>query len=179
MNLFSTEKPKKIIVDPNFQTPIPVCQYMVDMIPPNAKNILEPTAGLENIVSLLKNYNVTAPEDFFLMKQKRFDCVVMNPPFSSKSAFTDNIPAGVDIKGMKIGYHILFECMNMSDNVIALVPWFTISDSDVRLRFIKKFGLKSITALPRKTFQYARIQTCVLELEKGYSGESLFKTLHI
>jgi hypothetical protein len=57
-----------------------------------------------------------------------------------------------------------------------LMPWFTISDSDVRLRHIKSYGLKSITALPRKTFEYARIQTCVFELEKGFKGESLFKT---
>ncbi len=86
-----------------------------------------------------------------------------------------NAPPEAVIKGMRLGYHILLECMQMSDNIIALMPWFTISDSDVRLRYLKDFGLKSITALPRKTFQYARIQTMVIELHKGWSGPTEFK----
>jgi hypothetical protein len=49
-----------------------------------------------------------------------------------------------------------------------------ISDSDVRLRFIKKWGLISVTSLPRKTFKYARIQTMVLHLQKGYQGPTEF-----
>lgn len=107
------------------------------------------------------------------MEKQRYDCIVTNPPFSSKYAFC--VPDHLKDKGMKLGYHILKELMGMSDNIIALVPWFTISDSDVRLRYIKKYGLKSITALPRKTFRYARIQTCILELEKGFSGSTEFK----
>ncbi len=98
----------------------------------------------------------------------------MNPPFSSKSAF--GLPAELDKTGMRIGYHILKECMEMSDNVIALMPWFTLVDSDVRMRELKAWGIKSITALPRKTFQYARIQTCVLELDKNFKGDAIFKT---
>jgi hypothetical protein len=73
---------------------------------------------------------------------------------------------------------MLNECMKMSDNIIALMPWFTISDSDVRLRFLKSYGIKSLTALPRKTFQYARIQTVIIELQKGYQDETVFKTFH-
>jgi hypothetical protein len=65
--------------------------------------------------------------------------------------------------------------MKMSDNVIALMPWFTISDSDVRLRTLKGFGIKSLTALPRKTFDYVRIQTVVIELQKGYKDSTIFK----
>jgi hypothetical protein len=80
---------------------------------------------------------------------------------------------------MRLGYHILTECMNMSDNVIALMPWFTLSDSDVRLRSLKKYGLKSITALPRKTFEYVRIQTVIIELERGYEKETLFKVFDL
>ena len=71
------------------------------------------------------------------------------------------------------------KCLHMSDNVIALMPWFTISDSDVRLRALKTWGLKSITALPRKTFDYARIQTVVLELQKGYIGMTEFKVFDL
>lgn len=66
--------------------------------------------------------------------------------------------------------------MEMSDNVIALMPWYTISDSDVRMRYLKDYGIKSLTALPRKTFQYARIQTVIIELEKGYRAETIFRT---
>lgn len=101
----------------------------------------------------------------------------MNPPFSGKYTDMTNAPVGYDQKGMKVGYHILQECMTMSNHIIALMPWFTISDSDVRLRFLKSYGIKSLTALPRKTFQYARIQTCIIELEKDYIGETVFKIL--
>lgn len=79
---------------------------------------------------------------------------------------------------MRLGYFILTECLKMSDSVIALMPWFTISDSDVRLRFLKSWGIKSITALPRKTFQYARIQTVVLEMSKGFMGKTIFETFN-
>ena len=124
--------------------------------------MLEPSPGDGNIVAALWRYRVTAPTDFFLLPKQRFDCVVMNPPFSSKFCKLDNSPTGSDFNGMRMGYWFLTECMKMSDHVIALMPWFTISDSDVRLRHLKQWGLKSVTALPRKTFQYARIQTCVL-----------------
>lgn len=162
----------------DFQTPLSVVKYMVSMVPAGAVTVLEPTPGEGNIVSQLDGYQVTAPTDFFLLKKQMFDCVVMNPPFSSKYAVMENAPAEFDYHGMRLGYYILTECMKMSNTVIALMPWFTISDSDVRLRYLKEFGIKSITALPRKTFQYARIQTCILELVKGYKEETIFKTFN-
>lgn len=172
---------KKIEIDPNFQTPVPVCDYMVGMVPEGSSTILEPTPGLGNIVKSLEatgHFNITAAEDFFLLdRSRRYDCIVMNPPFSSKSAFMDNAPEGFDEKGMRLGYYMLTECMKMSDNVIALMPWFTLSDSDVRLRFLKSYGIKSLTALPRKTFQYARIQTVIIELEKYWGGKHYFERL--
>lgn len=173
-------------IEMQFQTPAAVCEYMCSMIPTNAYTVLEPTPGIGNLVRAIekelssrgKGYIVTTPSNFFDEKSYTtdpvYDCIVMNPPFSDKSAF--RLPNNDDYKGMKLGYAILKDCMNKSDNLIALMPWFTISDSDVRLRYIKSFGLKSITALPRKTFEYARIQTCILELQKGYKEESLFKT---
>lgn len=84
-------------------------------------------------------------------------------------------PIELHKSGMRMGYWFLTDCMRRSDRVIALMPWFTISDSDVRLRQLYRWGLKSVTALPRKTFQFARIQTVVLDLEKGYDGDTLFK----
>lgn len=173
-----------------FQTPMNVCNYMAGLIPDLSKKIkapmriLEPTPGAGNLVSAIEerffiindiNYEITAPKDFFLLPKQRFDCVIMNPLFSSKSAFMKNAPSELNKSGMRLGYYMLTECMNMSDNIIALMPWFTISDSDVRLRYLKDFGLKSLTALPRKTFQYARIQTVVIELEKGYKQDTQFR----
>ncbi|MCP9763834.1 hypothetical protein [Lacihabitans soyangensis] len=162
-----------------FQTPTAVCEYMVGLVPDGSRRILEPTRGLGNIVNALVRkgkYMVYQPEDFFLLdKTKRFDCVVMNPPFSLPSAKVENAPADVDLNGMRVGYYILEECMKLSDNVIALMPWFTIASSDVRLRKLKAYGMKSLTNLPRKTFDYARIQTTIIELEKGYQGETIFR----
>jgi len=157
----------------DFQTPIQVAEYMCSLIPPGTRTVLEPTPGEGNILRYLEDYKVTAPDNFFALQKDRFDCVVMNPPFSSKYAY--GVPDDFEHKGMRLGYYVLTECMKMSDHIIALMPWFTISDSDVRLRYLKWFGLKSITALPRKTFQYARIQTCVFELQKGYCEDTLFR----
>lgn len=167
-------------VDPNFQTPAPVCDYMVSLVPATANKVFEPTPGLGNIVLSLEaqsRFDIHTADDFFLHdKSQRYDCVVMNPPFSAKSAHMEHAPFELSNAGMRVGYYMLTECMKMSDNVIALMPWFTLSDSDVRLRYLKHFGMKSLTSLPRKTFKYARIQTVIIELQKGFTGETIFRT---
>lgn len=162
-----------------YQTPDWVVSYMVSMIPEGVVTVLEPTPGNGNIVRQLEGkYQVTAPEDYFsLDKDSAFDCVVMNPPFSSKYANMGNAPHHRDYRGMKLGYHILVDSLGLSNHVIALMPWFTISDSDVRLQYLMEWGLKSITVLPRKTFNYARIQTCVLELCKNHREATRFRFL--
>lgn len=169
-------------IDSNYQTPKEVCSYMASLVPEDAVKVLEPTPGLGNLVEALfkRGFFPEFPEDYFMERERylktNWDCIIMNPPFSSKSAFMENAPVEwQDQIGMKFGYKMLLEMMSISDNIIALMPWFTISNSDVRLRRIKKFGLKSVTALPRKTFKYIRIQTMVLELEKGFQGETAFK----
>lgn len=170
-----------MLISEEFQTPLNICSYMVDMIQEGAHYLFEPTPGMRNLTNtaLERGYAVESAADFFLSdKTKRYDAVIMNPPFSCKSAYLEHAPKDVDFKGMKIGYHILTECMERSDNVIALMPWFVLSDSDVRMRTLKAWGMKSLTPLPRKTFNYARIQTVVIELQKGYKGETLFKTDH-
>lgn len=184
MTLFPREKIySSFEVDHNFQTPTDICDYMVDMVPADAVTILEPTPGLGNIVRALEKYpqyKITTADDFFLLdKSQRFDSIVMNPPFTSKSAHIVNAPDGAESKGMKLGYYILLECLKMSDSVIALMPWFTLADSDVRMRYLKGWGIKSITALPRKTFEYARIQTVIIELRKDWKPETIFRTLNI
>lgn len=166
-------------IDNNFQTPIPVCEYMVSMLTEKHISILEPTPGLGNLAGAVSRTGRSClrADDFFLLPPDlKFDAIVMNPPFSSHSSFLENAPTDINLKGMRVGYHILFECMKRSDCVIALMPWLTIADSDVRFRSLKAFGLKSITPLPRKTFQYARIQTCIIELERGFEGQTIFKT---
>lgn len=181
LDLFEIKKPGIFEIDQNFQTPLAVCDYMANMVPKDCDLVFEPTPGIGNLVYSLekRGLNVETADDFFLHDfKKRYPFIVMNPPFSSKSAFTDNAPEGVEIKGMKLGYYILQKCMEMSDNVIALMPWYTISDSDVRMRYLTQFGIKSLTSLPRKTFEYARIQTVIIELEKGFKGDTIFKTFN-
>lgn len=159
----------------DFQTPPDVAEYMCSLIPSTAKTILEPSVGSGNMLQFLTDKIILTPENFFTMDgDLTFDCVVMNPPFSHHSTF--GLPEDLKLTGMKVGYYFLTECMKKTNNVIALMPWLTIADSDVRLRHFMDYGLKSITALPRKTFLYARIQTCILELENGYQGKTEFKS---
>jgi len=162
----------------DFQTPVPVANYMISLLPLWVRTVCEPTRGIGNISDGLirAGYDVTAPDDYFLMDpDARFDAFVMNPPFSHKFTRMANAPLEVHAKGMRMGYWFLTDAMKRTDNVIALMPWFTISDSDVRLRMLKRYGLKSLTALPRKTFEFARIQTVVIELERGYAGTTAFE----
>lgn len=123
-------------------------------------DILEPTKGIGNLVKALKHKgNVIAPDgDFFEMKERRFDWIVMNPPFTP----------------MKTGYKILYKCMGMSDNIVALMPWLTLINGEKRTRDIINFGLVSITHLPRTTFKGSRVQTCILHMKKGYTGNTRF-----
>jgi hypothetical protein len=162
----------------DFQTPEYIANYMASLIPDGVCTVLEPTPGMGNLVKALWKYKVTAPKDYWALdKTQRFDAIVANLPFSEKTFF--NCPEEFKGQGMKVAYEQMKVLMDMSDNLILLMPWFTISDSDVRLRTLKRYGLISVTALPRKTFQYARIQTCVLQLQKGYSGSTEFKVFDL
>lgn len=167
----------KFEIGAEFQTPPVVAEYMKSLIPEGVNTVLEPTPGEGNILKILGDYKVTAPTNFFALDPQRFDCIIMNPPFSTKYAY--GVPDHVEESGLRLGYHILLECMKMSDNVIALMPLFTISDSDVRLRYLKQYGLKSITILPRKTFKYVRIQTAVFELIKGWQEPTIFEAFEL
>jgi hypothetical protein len=165
-------------IDTNYQTPINICEYMISLLP-NVLEVREPTPGIGNLYNCLidKGYSVELFSDYFLADKTKCEAIVMNPPFSLLSCDITNAPDDwKNLKGMKVGYKFLEEAMEQSDNIIALMPWFTISDSDVRMRKIREFGLISVTPLPRKTFQYARIQTVVLQLQKRYSGNTIFYT---
>lgn len=138
----------------DFQTPEPICEYMVNFLPLGVLTVLEPTPGKGNLVRALHNYHVTAPKEFSEISGY-FDAVVMNPPFSP----------------MQEGYRILYSVMKMSDIIIALMPWLTIINSKRRTHDILDYGLQSITHLPRSVFPGARVQTCILEMCKGYIGK--------
>lgn len=146
----------------NFQTPEYICEYMSSFLPNDAGFILEPTPGKGNLVkSLEKHGKVYAPKYFEDVKDVKFDWIVMNPPFTP----------------MKQGYDILYKCMEMTDNIIALMPYLTIINGEKRTQDIMEWGLKSITHLPRSVFKGSRVQTCILEMKKGYKGDTIFKTL--
>ena len=49
---------KMIEIDTKFQTPLPICEYMVDLIPLGAIEIFEPTPEIGNIVDTLKNMDI-------------------------------------------------------------------------------------------------------------------------
>jgi hypothetical protein len=155
----------------DFQTPLNVAEYMCSLIPEGTKTVLEPTPGEGNILKFLSQYNVTAPNNFFeLPFPHRFDCIVMNPPFSVKYAY--GIPEGFEKMRMGLGYYILYECLKMTDHAIALTPFFTIINSEFRLKVLKDYGIKSIIALPRNTFPGTRVQCCILELHRGWINTS-------
>jgi hypothetical protein len=131
---------------------------MAAMLPAGVETVLEPTPGQGNLVKALveEGYHVTAPNDFWSVAG-RFDAVVMNPPFSP----------------MAQGYQILFAVMEMSDVIIALMPWLTLINAKGRTETIRQFGLRSVTHLPRDAFPGSRVQTCILYLDKGYQGETI------
>lgn len=149
----------------NFQTPPIVCNHMVSMMPNNPGTVLEPTPGKGNLVESLRRLDcasITAPKNFYdLPADSKFDFIAMNPPFTP----------------MKEGYKILEICMGMSDNIIALMPWLVLINGEKRTKMITDFGLVSITHLPRKTF-HSRVQTCILELRRGYKDKATFTTFN-
>lgn len=132
---------------------------MAAMVPRFVNSVLEPTPGDGNLVRALRErrFNVTAPDDFWSVSGN-FDAVVMNPPFTP----------------MDVGYDILYKCMDMTDVVIALMPWLTIINSEKRTKKIMEYGLVSVTHLPRYTFDGSRVQCCILNMRRGFVGHTLF-----
>ena len=147
-----------------FQTPPPVASYMASLMPNHAGTILEPTPGLGNLVKAAqaKGIVIAPPKFQDIPPNSRFDWAIMNPPFTP----------------MKEGYHYLNEVMAMTDNIIALLPWLTIINSEKRTKEIMDFGLVSITHLPRKTFPGSRVQCCILWMKKGYKYNAVFNTFN-
>lgn len=150
--------------DTSFQTPEVVCNLMAGMVPKNCKYLLEPTPGQGNLVKALedKGLLVFKPKgDYWRMKHTvKYDCAVMNPPFTP----------------VVEGWRYLQSVMDLTDNIICLLPWMIPINSGRRLKAIMDYGLVSITNLPRKTFPNSRVQCCILHMQRGYKGETIFKS---
>lgn len=163
-------------IDENFQTLPVVAQHMASMateikIPklsfPGISNIqiLEPTPGKGQLVEALQKmipWNVVYPAgDFWECEytDMQFHCVVMNPPFNPVFEMQ----------------RFVQKCMQLAPNVIALLPWSYIINSEKRLSELIAYGLVSVTSLPRKTFPGCRVQVAIFELNKGYAGQTEFK----
>ena len=97
---------------------------------------------------------IYTPENFFEF-HKQVDVIVGNPPFSP----------------MNIGYDILERCFELSDNIIMLMPWLSLINSEKRTQMYRERGLKKVIHLPRKAFKGSRVQTCVMVFEQGYPGK--------
>lgn len=148
-----------------FQTPEWVCGIMAKMISELIifpETILEPTPGAGNLVKAIdRRYPssiIYTPVDFFKFDEK-VDCVVGNPPFTP----------------MKVGYDILSRCFELSDNIIFLMPWLALINSEKRTKKYISKGLKKIIHLPRSAFPGSRVQTCILIFQKGYRGDIIFQ----
>jgi len=153
---------KKMHNNSDFQTPEWVCEIMVNLIPGQPETILEPTSGAGNLVKAIgKRFSSTiySPARFEVFKKERVDCIVANPPFTPMSK----------------GYRLLDNLFNRSDNIIILMPWLAIINSEQRTKSYIERGLKYIIHLPRNAFKGSRVQTCILVFEKGYQGDIIFK----
>ncbi|MFH0903855.1 MAG: hypothetical protein V1854_01530 [Methanobacteriota archaeon] len=146
----------------NFQTPEWVCEIMVDLIPGQPETILEPTPGTGNLVNAIGkrlSSTIYSPERFEEFNKERVDCIVANPPFTPMSK----------------GYQLLENLFDRSDNIIILMPWLALINSEQRTKSYIEHGLKRIVHLPRNAFKGSRVQTCILVFEKGYQGDIIFR----
>lgn len=147
----------------DFQTPDWVCRLMVLRIPLSAKSILEPTPGEGNLVRAIQQQFpdavVYSPEHFEKFDMHQVDCIVANPPFTP----------------MKVGYQLLEKFFELSYNIIIIMPWLAIINSQARTERYIENGLKQVIHLPRSAFPRARVQTCILVFEVGYCGTIEFR----
>jgi type I restriction-modification system DNA methylase subunit len=145
-----------------FQTPHWIIEKMCGMVDFNPKIILEPTPGEGNMVRVLKNKfpesEIIAPTDYWKLQRQSFDLIFANPPFSP----------------ILRGYEFLSDFMTRSENIIILLPWLILINSERRAQKIMQFGLMEIAHLPRNVFPGSRIQCCVMKLRQGYKGDTIF-----
>ncbi|MCH7761991.1 hypothetical protein IIA15_11430 [candidate division TA06 bacterium] len=154
------------------QTPGWAADILASLVdPPNSIfTILEPTPGEGSLIRALERRFrndsrveiITPPPpnwDFWEMPVRKVDWVVANPPFTP---FTEVI------KYLKAFF-------KFSDNVISLIPWYTLINSQRRVNYLVDMGLSEVWNLPRYTFPGTRVQTCIIKCVGGYRGKIEFK----
>lgn len=154
-------------IDNNFQThPIVALKMASMVIRPKGRNpvVIEPTPGLGILVDALKSTqcNVYHPVgDFWESAHAKLGCdyIVMNPPYNP-------------VKEME---RFVNHAMQQTDNIVALLPWTYVINSERRMSELMDYGLVSVTNLPRKAFSGCRVQTAIFELKKGFTGDTVFK----
>lgn len=152
----------------DFQTPVWLCNYMVSLVEGNPHSILEPTPGEGNLVKAIKkkfpNSDVYAPEKLNFENIGNFDYIIANPPFSP----------------MKKGYDLLQNLFFYSNNILIIMPWHSIINSEKRTTYYLQQGLRTVTHIPRRAFNGSRVQTCILHFNKKSVDEIIldFNTLY-
>jgi len=146
-----------------FQTPEWVCKLMVSRLDHRVITICEPTPGEGNLLTQIKKTNkgVLYPPDNYWRWEHSYtiDAFVMNPPFSPATE----------------AYRFLYDAMEKASvQIIALMPWWVIINSQKRTEAIYEWGLREVIHLPRSVFPGTRIQTCILDMVRGYTGKILF-----
>jgi len=141
----------------DFQTPEWICNIMVSLIDSYPQKILEPTPGEGNLVNAIHNKypntEIIKSNNFETQKLIKVDYVIANPPFSP----------------MSIGYKMLNKFFYFSGNIIVIMPWLSIINSEKRTDMYIKKGLEKVIHLPRSVFKGSRVQTCILKFKDGYS----------
>jgi type I restriction-modification system DNA methylase subunit len=145
----------------DFQTPDWVCEIMMDIIPFKPRIVLEPTAGIGNIVAAISRRfpecEIEQPKDIFSFTPNcKFDMIVANPPFSP----------------MSLGFEILQLIWKWADYMLIILPWLLLINSEERANWFFNNGLSRIVHLPRKAFEGSRVQTAIFVFERNFAGNT-------
>lgn len=145
---------------------------MASLLTGKEAHICEPTPGAGNLVKALgQKWGVTKVicpdkyEDFWKWRHKDhpYDSYVMNPPFHPATQ----------------GYSFLYHALKKARKVVALMPWWTLINSEKRTKLLVESGLHKIIHLPRSVFPGARIQTCIMAIDKSKVGDNIEWSYHI
>ncbi len=167
---------EKFVIDPNFQTPPRIAEYMCrkahlywkfkKSYPGHMAKVLEPTPGLGNIIGAGNDVGFTmcgpGSENYwkswsYQQDVDYFDMVIMNPPFTPHTEMTKFIE----------------DAMEKAPYIVALLPVNAITSHRKLTKFMN-FGLNSVTMLSRNTFPN-KVAVCILELDRNHKGFTTFK----
>lgn len=159
-----------------FQTPMYVADYMVELINYKPNLVLEPSIGQGNLVKALwKKYpeckvigydieetplideRLTFIKQDFLKADIDFkpDLILSNPPFSP----------------MCLSYNFFDKLVKIQKRGVYILPYLFLINSNSRPhKYSEEIDIKNIINLPRTVFKNSRIQSCILDV---YDGKTL------